>query len=91
MKKTKGSTPFAALILIGIFILILSAGAYYFMQFTKPPTVDYNVPLNKTTETDEVGVSTKDDVVTIEAELDAMEIGSIEEDFENLEADLQEL
>lgn len=94
MKNQKGSTPFFILILIGIVVLLISAGSYYYLRYTgKFASPVYSAPktTQKVEQVDEVGVSNSDDMSTIESELDETDIGSIEDDLEEILSDILEL
>lgn len=93
MKNKSGSTPFFILILIGIGVLVLSGVAYYYLQFTgKMPSPVYNTTnVEKVNQVDETGVSNSDDVETIEVELNDTDIGSIDDDMEEIQLDIDGL
>lgn len=93
MKNQRGSTPFLVLVLIGIVVLVLSAGSYYYLQYTgKIASPAYTKQETKPVEqADEVGVSNSDDISSIESELDKTDIGSIDDDMEEIQSDLSEL
>jgi len=88
---TKGSTPFLVLVFVGIVIFLVCAGAFYYLQFTGGFGVNTEEVQTQMEEYDETGVIISDDIETIEAQLDETDIGSIDDDFEEIESSVNEL
>jgi hypothetical protein len=90
MKNNQGLTPALFLIVLGVLILLASAGSYYLLkQAGKAPALPSF--LGQPTGSPSPGatlvpVSSSGDADTIGTELESTNVGSPDEDFESLDA-----
>lgn len=95
MKNNQGLTPVLFLIVLGILILLTSAGSYYLLkQAGKAPALPSFVGQPAGSPSPGVTpapVSSSGDADVIEAELESVNVGSPDEDFESLDADASSL
>jgi len=85
-----GMTPALVLILIGILVLLLGAGSFYLMQSTGESKELKTFSLfsrPSPTPVSAGGLSDSDDPETLEAELEATEVGDPDADFEVLDSE----
>ena len=91
--RQKGITPIIVLVVIGVLILLGSAGAYYYLKMSgKSPFEDVviNYSISPTLPW-EAEISDNDDSETLESELNATEVDSIDADIDELESSASSL
>ncbi len=99
-KQEKGLAPAAALVILAILALLVSAGAYYLLKSAGkyPPQSSVTRPLNNSqgngsqdTTGQEIPVSDSDKTSNIEAEVESTNIGEVESEIKGLELDADSL
>lgn len=90
-ERQRGLAPAMALIILAIFAVIVSAGAYYLLKNTGqyPSETSRTRPLDggrpsQVTSGEEIPVSDSDKTSDIEAELESTSLGEFESDIEDL-------
>ncbi len=95
MKNNQGLTPVLFLIVLGILILLASAGSYYLLkQAGRAPALPSFVDQLTSSPSPEATlapVSNSGDSDVIETELESTDVGSPDDDFESLDAGVSSL
>lgn len=87
MRKSQlGMTPLIALVVLGLVLLLISAGAYYLLKTTGryPSRQSESSFVGQPTE---IPISNSDKTSVIERELESTDIGSLEADLGQLDED----